>query len=165
MVRVREAGAVSGAVQPREKAMRHPPLLALFAFLLAVAVPGLAAAAPGYTTAHVKLRAGPSTACPAVVTLPYGAPVQIVGCVSGWSWCDTIWNGYRGWVAGAYLNAAWQGRQVPFVAYAPRVAVPVVAYSPTVYANRYYVGRPAYRHLYVGPKHSCYRGPFVTACN
>jgi uncharacterized protein YraI len=70
--------------------MRHRPLLALCAFLLAAALPGLAAAAPGYTTGNVNLRAGPSVAYPAVVTVPFGAPVQIVSCVAGWSWCDTI---------------------------------------------------------------------------
>ena len=142
--------------------MRHRSLLALSAFLLVTITPGLASATAGYTTGNVNMRAGPSTVQPVVTTIPAGAPVQIAGCLTGWSWCDTIWSGYRGWVAGAYLNAAWQGRAVPFVAYAPRVGVPVVAYNGDVYWRRHYVGKPGYSRarVVVGPNHACVRGRF-----
>jgi uncharacterized protein YraI len=140
--------------------MRKNPILAALAFLAATGAAGLAHAAAGYTTGNVNMRAGPDTSFPVVATVPAGAPVQIFGCVKGWSWCDTLWAGSRGWVSGAYLNAAWQGATVPFVAYAPRLGVPVVAYNPNVYYQRYYVGRPWYPRagVYVGPNHACIRG-------
>jgi uncharacterized protein YraI len=51
---------------------------------------------------------------------------------------------------------------VPFVAYAPRVGVPVVVYNADVYWNRYYVGKPWHprTRVVVGPNHACVRGPF-----
>jgi uncharacterized protein YraI len=142
--------------------MRHRSLFALAAFLFVMLTPGLASAAAGYTTGNVNMRAGPSTANPVITTIPAGAPVQIAGCLAGWSWCDTIYAGYRGWVAGAYLNAAWQGKVVPFVAYAPQVGVPVVVYNADVYGKRYHVGQPWYprARVVIGPNHACVRGRF-----
>ncbi len=101
--------------------MRQRPVIAVFTLAFATILPALAWAIPGYSTADVNLRTGPSMANPVVTTIPHGAPVQILGCLSGWSWCDTAWAGYRGWVAGAYLSASWQGKAVPFVIYAPRL--------------------------------------------
>jgi uncharacterized protein YraI len=142
--------------------MRHRSILAACTFVLVLVAPGLASAAGGYTTGNVNMRAGPSVSFPVVTTVPAGAPVQIFGCINGWSWCDTLWGGNRGWVSGAYLNAAWQGRTVPFVAYAPRLGVPVVVYDGEVYWRRHYVGRPWYprARAFVGPNHACVRGRF-----
>ena len=133
--------------------MRRFPLFAAFSLLLVIAAPAIAAAANGFTTANVNLRAGPSTGYPVVTTVPANAPVQIFGCVKASSWCDTLWVGQRGWVSSAYLSAAWQ-------------SAPYVVYDRNAYYNRYYVGRPWYprRGVYIGPKHQCFRGPFVVAC-
>lgn len=138
--------------------MRRGSVIAFSTLILVIFVPGIASAVPGFSTADVNLRAGPSTANPVVTTIPAGAPVQIVGCLNGWSWCDTLWAGYRGWVSGAYLNTSWQGRTVPFVAYAPRLRVPVVAYSGNAYWRRYYAGRPWLAGPAYGPVHGCVRG-------
>lgn len=137
--------------------MRRRAMTALFAFLFSGCAPALAWAAPGFSTADVNMRAGPSTANPVVTTIPGGSPVEIVGCLAGWSWCDTLWAGYRGWVAGAYLNTAWQGQTVPFVSYARRLAVPVVVYDGPAYWRRYYAGRTWFFGPY-RPIHGCVRG-------
>lgn len=138
--------------------MRRRAMTAFFAFFISLVVPGLAWAVPGFSTANVNMRAGPSTANPVVTTIPVGSPVEIVGCLAGWSCCDTLWAGYRGWVSGAYLNAAWQGQMVPFVAYAPRLGVPIVVYNGPAYWRRYYAGRPWFVGPY-RPIHGCARGP------
>ena len=116
--------------------MRQRSLIAFFALFM-MALPGFAWAVPGFSTADVNLRAGPSTANPVVTTIPRGSSVEIIGCLSGWSWCDTVWAGFRGWVSGSYLNASWKGRAVPFVNYAPRLGVPVVVYNGPAYWRRY----------------------------
>jgi uncharacterized protein YraI len=140
--------------------MPRRSVTALFALFFAVILPAVAWAVPGFSTANVNVRAGPRTADPVVTTIPGGAPVEIAGCLSGWSWCDTLWAGHRGWVAGAYLNAAWQGRTVPFVTYAPRLGVPVVVYNGPAYWRRYYVGRPWLVGAPARPVHSCVRGRY-----
>ncbi|WP_430390922.1 SH3 domain-containing protein [Dyella sp. 20L07] len=45
------------------------------------------------------MRAGPDSSYPDVVMLDTGTEVSIQGCVDGWSWCDVIAGGNRGWVA------------------------------------------------------------------
>lgn len=138
--------------------MRHRSFTAILALFLIVISPGLAWAVPGYSTANVNLRAGPSTSNPVVTTIPSGSPVEIVGCLSGWSWCDTVWAGFRGWVSGSYLNASWQGQVVPFVTYAPRLGVPVVVYNGPAYWRRYYAGKPWFVRSVRRPIHGCVRG-------
>ncbi len=134
--------------------MKRISLLAAFSLLLVVVAPAIASAANGLTTATVNMRAGPSTGYPVVTTIPGNSSVQIFGCVKGESWCDTQWSGERGWVSAAYLSSAW--RQAP-----------IVVFSPDIYFNRYYVGRPWYNarpRVYIGPNHRCYRGRFVVGC-
>jgi uncharacterized protein YraI len=137
-----------------------------FALGLAFALPAAAHAANAATTAELNMRAGPSVSFPVVAQLPEGAPVEIYGCVKDGSWCDTAWASERGWVAGAYLSSIYRGAPVSVAVYAPQIGYPVVVYDQTAYWNRYYVGRPWYggRHLYVGPNHTCFRGPFVAGC-
>ncbi len=146
--------------------MRPASAAAAAVFALFLALPAVANAANATTTATVNMRAGPSTAFPAVAAVPEGAPVQIYGCVKDGSWCDTAWASQRGWVAGDYLTSIYRGAMVRVATYAPRLGYPVVAYDQTAYWNRYYVGRPWYarRHLDVGPNHQCFRGPFVAGC-
>jgi uncharacterized protein YraI len=145
--------------------MRLASMLAA-AFACFLALPAAANAANATTTGNLNMRAGPGTTFPVVAEVPAGAPVQIYGCVKGGSWCDTAWASQRGWVAGAYLTAIWRGAPVPVATYWPRLGYPVVVYDQNAYWNRYYVGRPWYarRHLYVGPNHTCFHGPFVAGC-
>jgi uncharacterized protein YraI len=80
-------------------------------FALTTAITCLATAAPavaanGLTTSAVNMRIGPGTNYQVIVAIPATQPVTIVGCVSGYAWCDVIWSGRRGWVAAAYLYDA-----------------------------------------------------------
>lgn len=118
-------------------------LLAAAAFL-GVAT-GAALAQNAYTTANVNMRSGPSTQYPAVTTLPNGAAVDVHGCLDGWTWCDTSWRGFRGWVSGRYLQMLYNDRRVYLPDYAPRIGIPIITFSFGNYWDRWYRDRPWYR--------------------
>lgn len=144
-------------------------MLAALAFVGAAALPALALAAPAVATADVNMRTGPGTAYQQIAVLPAGARAELHGCVEGRTWCDASWNGYRGWVAAAYLQVVYSGAPVAVVR-APVAVAPVLVYRPDVYYQAHYVGRPWYpyraapRRVISGPNHTCYRGPFVAGC-
>ncbi|MGQ7792610.1 SH3 domain-containing protein [Faunimonas sp. B44] len=118
--------------------MRKRIILAA-AVLLGLALPGAAAAATGgYTTGNVNMRAGPGTQYPPVTVVPRGSSVTIHGCTSGYSWCDTQWAGYRGWVSGSYLEFVYQQRRVLVPNYGPAIGLPIIAFSIGDYWGRYY---------------------------
>ena len=123
--------------------MNFRTLLAAAAFMgLAT---GAALAQNAYTTANVNMRAGPSTQYPAVTTLPNGAAVDVHGCTTGWSWCDTTWRGIRGWVSGRYLQMLYNDRRVYLPDYAPRIGIPIITFQFGNYWDRWYRDRPWYR--------------------
>jgi uncharacterized protein YraI len=125
--------------------MKLRTLLASAAFLGALAVPGLAAAANAYTTGNVNQRAGPSTNFPRVTTIPAGVAVTIFGCLRDLGWCDTSWRGQRGWVSARYLEYLYGGRRVVIADYGLRVGVPIISFHFGNYWDRYYSDRHWYR--------------------
>lgn len=122
-------------------------LWALAAMTLGV---GTAAAAPfsnAYVTANVNLRAGPDTSYPAVATMRAGDTVTIYGCLSGWSWCDIVWRGNRGWAAGRYLQVLYHNHRRPIIGYGGYLGLPFITFSIGTYWGQYYHGRPWYNQL------------------
>lgn len=96
------------------------------------------------STANVNLRAGPSTAYPALTVVPAGTRIVTYGCLPGYTWCDIGFAGYRGWVSARYIQVVYQGGPViltPGVASA--VGVTVVAFNRT-YWDTYYTAYPWY---------------------
>jgi uncharacterized protein YraI len=122
--------------------MRKLLTLGLAALLLAI--PVAASAQEAYTTRTVNVRAGPDTSYPPVAALGGGAPVQVMGCLDDWSWCDVVFGDNRGWVYAPYLNYVYQGARVPFYTYAPSFGIPIISFSLGSYWDRYYRGRPWY---------------------
>ncbi len=117
---------------------------------------GAATAEPavqGYTTAGVNLRAGPSTTYPVVATMRAGDEVTIYGCLSGWTWCDIDWRGYRGWAAGQYLDVPYQQHHQPILSYGEYVGVPFLSFSIGSYWNDHYRDRTFFGDMqrYQGP--------------
>lgn len=108
---------------------------------------GAAMAAPAYLTISLNLRAGPGTEYPPVVTMPAGSSVFVYGCLSGWSWCDVSWDGYRGWAAGQYLDVVYLQRRYPIVSYGYRVSVPFIGFDIGTYWGNYYHDRPFYGEM------------------
>lgn len=111
----------------------------------AVVVPAAAAwAEPALTTQGVNMRAGPDVSYPQVAFLPRGVSVNVVGCVEGYSWCDVIAGGNRGWVYAGYLSSqAYYNGAPGIIAYqGPTLGVPLISFSIGNYWDNYYRGRP-----------------------
>jgi uncharacterized protein YraI len=121
--------------------MNNKAKAAGLALALTLGLSSVASAASGFVTGNVNLRAGPSTDYPVVVTLVAGEGLEIFGCLSGYSWCDVDWNGYRGWVSSNYLQTVYQSRRVRLVEAPPAI----ISFSFGTYWDDYYRGRPFYR--------------------
>jgi uncharacterized protein YraI len=119
-------------------------MIAVATLVAAAGASSAALARPGFATADVNMRAGPSTGFPVVTTIPDGARVNIHGCVAGYGWCDVGWGGARGWVSGAYLQFIYNDRRVLVPYYAPRIGLPIIAFSVDTYWRHHYRHRPWY---------------------
>ncbi|HET6555095.1 MAG TPA: SH3 domain-containing protein [Dyella sp.] len=120
----------------------------LCAVLLVFGFAGTASAqvVNGVVTAYVDLYAGPDVGYPPIAQLPAGTPVAIQGCITGWTWCDVVTMGTRGWVAGTFVQYTYQSQPVIVADYGARIGVPIVAFSIGLYWDNYYRNRPFYRN-------------------
>jgi uncharacterized protein YraI len=108
-------------------------------------LPGVAfAQSQAYTNSPVNLYAGPADDYPAVSQLPGGVPVTVMGCVSGYTWCDVALPDLRGWVYAGSLSYPYQGSNVPILDYGTVIGLPIVTFSLGAYWGSYYRGRPWY---------------------
>jgi uncharacterized protein YraI len=96
------------------------------------------------TTASADLYAGPDNAYPVVAQLDPNTPVQVMGCLDDWSWCDVASQDTRGWMYSPDITYQYQGGYVPLYSYAPSLGIAVVPFSVDVYWGRYYHDRPWY---------------------
>jgi uncharacterized protein YraI len=119
--------------------------IAWLATLPLLALPALALAADGYTTGNVNLRAGPDISYPLIETIPAGAPLGVQGCTSGWEWCDVIFQGNRGWVAGNFIQYDYNNQYVLVPQYGAQIGIPIVSFAISTYWDTYYRNRPFYR--------------------
>jgi uncharacterized protein YraI len=122
--------------------LRRPLVYALGALLLASF--GLASAQDAYTSRPMNVRAGPNRDYPLVAQLGPGAPLEVHGCLSDWSWCDVSFDGNRGWVYAGGLSFVYQGERVPLYSYGPSLGLPIITFSLGAYWDDYYRGRPWY---------------------
>ena len=114
-----------------------------FAGLLAL--PGVTfAQQQAYTNSPVNMRAGPAGDYPIVTQLPGGMPVTVMGCISGYTWCDVVVPNLRGWVYAGRLSYPYQGGNVPILTYGTTIGLPIVTFSIGSYWGSYYRGRPWY---------------------
>ncbi len=122
-------------------------LFGALALLALVTAPALAqAATQGFSTANVNMRSGPSTAYPAVVVIPNGAPLTIHGCLSDTPWCDVSFSYGRGWVAGRYVQAIYrQNRVYVEPRYYRDLGVPIITFEAGRYWDQNYRDRDFYR--------------------
>jgi uncharacterized protein YraI len=111
---------------------------------LALCTPLMVAAAEGFVGADISLQAGPDAEYPSIVELAAGTPVQIEGCIDGYTWCDVVTGDQRGWIPGAFLEQIYGDQPVIIVDYGPRIGIPVVSFSVGIYWDRYYHNRPFY---------------------
>lgn len=141
------------------------PLVRAAALTVALALGGATvaeAATTAVATANVNLRAGPSTAYPAVIVVPAGAGIVTYGCVAGYSWCDISFGAYRGWVASSYIQIVHAGTAVVLApAVATAAGIGVVAYN-RAYWDTYYRAYPWHGRWAAYPP---YGAPLVTDRN
>jgi uncharacterized protein YraI len=97
------------------------------------------------TNGSVNLRAGPARDYPVVSQLPGGAPVTVMGCVAGYTWCDVALPNLRGWMYAGRISYPYQGNPVPVLNYGTVIGLPIVTFSIGTYWGNYYRGRPWYR--------------------
>src|SRR5450432_2464540 len=117
----------------------------LFSILpLCLSIPALALADEGYVVSDISLQAGPDTEYPSIVELAAGTPVEIQGCINGYTWCDVIAGEDRGWVAGSFIEQEYENQPVVIVDYGPRIGIPIVAFSLGVYWDSHYHNRSWY---------------------
>ncbi|QNK70533.1 SH3 domain-containing protein [Variovorax sp. PAMC26660] len=112
---------------------------------LALVLPLAASAQQAFTRGTVNLRAGPSGDYPLVARLAPGQSLDVVGCTSGYGWCDVVLpDGGRGWVWAKSLDYAYQEQRVPLAAYGAVIGVPIVSFVIGNYWANYYRDRPWY---------------------
>lgn len=114
----------------------------LGAFLLAFSA--TVAAQNATTTRPVGLHAGPDGTYPLVAQLEADTPVEVMGCLDDWSWCDVSFEDNRGWLYAPAITYEYEGGYVPLYSYAPGLGIAVVGFSIDDYWGRYYHERPWY---------------------
>ena len=98
----------------------------------------------GYPVTNVNLRAGPGTEYPVLVTVPARSPIVILGCLPDYGWCDSIFQGNRGWMRSIYLSGWYQGNYYALRDYAPRMGYRTVTFDIEGYWGKNYRNRPFY---------------------
>jgi uncharacterized protein YraI len=127
---------------PRGLAM---PLAAIcLAAGLAFAASDVHAQTEAYTSEPVDLYAGPGDAYPVVTEIGPNVPVEVMGCVGDYSWCDVALPGVRGWVYAGYLTYPYQGSYVPLEGYGAAIGLPIVSFAIGSYWGSFYRDRPWY---------------------
>jgi len=118
-------------------------VVSLFGALLLAAF-GIASAQNAYTARPMNVRAGPNREYPLVAQLGPGAPLNVNGCLSGYSWCDVSFDGNRGWMYASGISFVYNGGRVPLYSYGAQLGLPILTFSLGAYWDRYYRGRPWY---------------------
>jgi len=118
--------------------------LRLFCIVPLLVFSAAALAQNAMTTESADLYAGPDDSYPVVAELDSNSPIQVMGCLDDWSWCDVVAADTRGWMYAPDITYEYEGGYVPLYAYAPSLGIAVVPFSLDVYWGRYYHGRPWY---------------------
>lgn len=98
--------------------------LAALAAGVTILLAGPALAVPGYSTAHLNLRAGPGTQYPVVGMMEYNVRSDITGCLVDYSWCAVKVAGLSGWSSAEYLVVDKGGEVMQITG--PDSGIPVV---------------------------------------
>lgn len=109
------------------------------------------------TARPANILAGPDDSYPVVAQVDSDTPLQVMGCLDDWSYCDVAAQDVRGWLYAPDITYGYQGGYVPLYAYGPALGIGVVAFSVDNYWGRYYHDRPWYgrREEFIrrGPPH------------
>ncbi len=113
-----------------------------------------------FTRQPANVRAGPDRSYPLVSQLGPGAPVQVMGCLDDWSWCDVAFDDNRGWVYGPFLLYGVPDDRVSLYTYGPSLGIPIIGFSLGSYwddhyrQRSWYGGRDEWSHREPPPHHA-----------
>ena len=125
-------------------------------------IPLAARAQDGSTAITAKmanLRAGPNRDYPVVTILLPNVPVQVLGCLPHYSWCDVLWGPTRGWIYGGNLVYIYDGRPVALPDYGQQIGLAIVGFALADYWFNHYRGRAWYRDRVQWEHRPHYRPP------
>jgi uncharacterized protein YraI len=112
---------------------------------LAMVLPVVAAAQQAFTRGPLNLRAGPSPDYPLVARLGPGQPLEVLGCTSGYSWCDVVLpDSLRGWANASRLDFAYEDQRVPLATYGAAIGIPLIGFAIGNYWADHYRDRSWY---------------------
>jgi uncharacterized protein YraI len=121
----------------------HRNLISMLGALL-LAASGIASAQNAYTSQPMDVHAGPDEGYPLVAQVDAGAPLDVHGCLDGYSWCDVSFEDTRGWMDADGISFVYNGDRVPLYSYGPRLGLPIITFSLGAYWGNYYRSRPFY---------------------
>ncbi|MEZ0226312.1 MAG: SH3 domain-containing protein [Alphaproteobacteria bacterium] len=130
--------------------MRNTLILA--ALMVLLMTPSAARAAynsnNGVVLEKVSLRAGPDNNAPRLVTLRANTGLRVLGCLSGWNWCEVETAGLHGWIHSGAIGVRYHGHVRSARSYAPRLGLPVIVFNERLYWSKYYNDRDFYTSRY-----------------
>ncbi len=126
--------------------MNTPAILRELTFGLALlAVPAAAQAADGFARSSGTLRAGAGSNYPAVMRVSAGAGLDVVGCISRYTWCDVAVEGERGWFPGRRIGFLRDGRRVHLSdGGGAMLGLSILTFGMDDYWGSHYADRPWY---------------------
>src|SRR3569833_395360 len=76
-----------------------------------------AAAQNAMTTEPADLYAGPDDEFPVVAERDSNTPIEVMGCLDDWSWCDVAVGDSRGWMYSPVISYRYEGGYVHFYSF------------------------------------------------
>ncbi len=112
--------------------------------LALLALPTAVFAADGFARSSGTLRAGAGSNYPAVMRISAGTSLDVVGCLSRYTWCDVAVDGERGWFPGKRIGVLRDGRRVYLSDGGARLGLTILSFGMADYWGSHYSGRPWY---------------------
>ena len=118
----------------------------LYSFVIAVSILGasIANASEAYTTSSAWLRTGPDRSFPTIMRVQRSSTVDVIGCTSGYRWCDVEVNGERGWLQSNQLQMVYNGRRGSLSRLGPLMDLMILQFNFGDYWDNHYRSRPWY---------------------
>lgn len=122
----------------------------LAAAAISAALAGTATAQPepgpwqAVVSRQVHLRAGPGPSYPVVAVLIPGTPVEVLGCLPNYAWCDVEVDVRRGWVHGVYLEAYARDDHSRLPDVGALLGIAIIGFALHEYWHDHYRERPFY---------------------
>lgn len=112
--------------------------------LALLALPTAALAADGFARSSGTLRAGAGSNYPAVMRISAGTGLDVIGCISRYTWCDVAVDGERGWFPGRRIGFLRDGRRVYLSDGGAALGLTILSFGMADYWGNHYSGRPWY---------------------